>query len=113
MITRRKFLTGTAAAAGGVSLLRSVIPANAQTTSPIATAAPLAQPGRDYTPVITPNNISLPWKIVDGAKVYHLIAEEVLHEFAHGLKAHCWGLNGRVHGPTIVAVVGDRVRMFV
>ena len=76
MITRRRFLTGTAAAAGGVSLLRGVIPVNAQTISPTATV-PLAQPGRDYTPTIAPNNVSLPWKIVDGAKVYHLIAEEV------------------------------------
>jgi len=103
MITRRRFLTGTAAAAGGISLLRGVIPANAQTISPTATV-PLAQPGRDYTPTITPNNVSLPWKIVDGAKVYHLIAEEVKHEFAPGLEAFCWGFNGRVHGPTIEAV---------
>ena len=112
MITRRRFLTGTAAAAGGVSLLRGVIPANAQTISPTATV-PLAQPGRDYTPTITPNNVSLPWKIVDGAKVYHLIAEEVKHEFAPGLEAFCWGFNGRVHGPTIEAVEGDRVRIYV
>src|SRR5437667_5136165 len=112
MITRRKFLTGTAAAAGGVSLLRSAVPANAQTVSPTA-KVPLAQPGRDYTPVITPNNVSLPWKIVNGAKVYHLIAEEVLHEFAPGLEAFCWGFNGRVHGPTIEAVEGDRVRIYV
>ncbi|MGH8729558.1 MAG: multicopper oxidase domain-containing protein, partial [Burkholderiales bacterium] len=77
---------------------------------------PLApgMPGRDYTPVVTPNNISLPWKTVDGVKVYHLIAEEVKgHEFAPGLKADCWGYNGRVHGPTIEAVEGDRVRIYV
>jgi len=73
----------------------------------------LAQPGRDYTPTITPNNVSLPWKIVDGAKVYHLIAEEVKHEFAPGLEAFGWGFNGRVHGPTIEAVEGDRVRIYV
>src|SRR5216110_2790002 len=112
MITRRRFLTGTAAAAGGVSLLGGVIPVNAQTISPTATV-PLAQPGRDYTPVITPNNVSLPWKIVDGAKVYHLIAEVVKHEFAPGLEAYCWGFNGRAHGPTIEAVEGDRVRIYV
>ena len=98
-ITRRRFLTETAAAAGGVSLLRSVVSAPAQTISPTATSVPLAQPGRDYTPVITPNNVSLPWKIVDGAKVYRLVAEEVKHEFAPGLEAFCWGFNGRVHGP--------------
>src|SRR6266498_1853792 len=114
MITRRKFLTGTAAAASGVTLLNHLQPAD-QTPSPnsqLKRQRP-AEPGRDYTPVITPNNVSLPWKIVDGAKVYHLIAEEVLHEFAPGLKAYCWGFNGRVHGPTIEAVEGDRVRIYV
>jgi FtsP/CotA-like multicopper oxidase with cupredoxin domain len=55
----------------------------------------------------------LPWKVVDGVKVYHLIAEEVDHEFAPGLRARCWGYNGRVHGPTIEAVEGDRVRVYV
>ena len=45
------------------------------------------QPGKDYTPVITPNGAALPFKIVDGVKVFHLIAEEVVHEFAPGLKA--------------------------
>jgi len=35
------------------------------------------------------------------------------HEFAPGLRAKCWGYNGRVHGPTIEAVEGDRVRVYV
>jgi manganese oxidase len=74
---------------------------------------PPGEPGKDYTPVVTPNNISLPWKIVNGVKVYHLVAEEVAHEFTPGLKAQCWGYNGRVHGPTIEAVEGDRVRIYV
>src|SRR5438128_2799735 len=112
MITRREFLTGTAAAASGASLLRGLTPAVAQTISPTATPPP-GQPHGDYTPVVTPNNISLPWKIVDGVKVYHLIAGEVKHEFAPGLQAFCWGFNGRVHGPTIEAVEGDRVRIYV
>ncbi|HWA70706.1 MAG TPA: copper oxidase [Polyangiaceae bacterium] len=46
-------------------------------------------------------------------KVYHLIAGEVSHEFAPGLKASCWGYNGRVHGPTLEATEGDRVRVYV
>jgi FtsP/CotA-like multicopper oxidase with cupredoxin domain len=29
------------------------------------------------------------------------------------LEAECWGYNGRVHGPTIEAVEGDRVRIYV
>ena len=70
-------------------------------------------PGKDYTPVITPNISSLPWKIVDGVKVFHLVAEEVWHTFASGLKAKCWGYNGKVHGPTIEAVEGERIRIYV
>ena len=70
-------------------------------------------PGRDYRPVEVPGGVKLPWKIVDGVKVFHLIAEEVEHEFAPGLKALCWGYNGHVHGPLIEAVEGDRVRVYV
>ena len=70
-------------------------------------------PDKDYRPVITPSGTSLPWKIVDRVKVYHLIAEEVSNEFAPGLKAKCWGYNGQVHGPTIEAVEGDRIRVYV
>jgi len=74
---------------------------------------PPGEPNRDYTPVITPNGTTLPFKMIAGFKVYHLIAEEVEHEFAPGLKAFCWGYNGQVHGPTFEAVEGDRVRVYV
>lgn len=70
-------------------------------------------PGRDYQPVVVPNGTKAPWRIVDGVKVFHLVAEEVEHEFAEGLRATCWGYNGSVHGPTIEAVEGDRVRIYV
>ena len=123
MITRRQFLTTGAALAGGSVVLQNSQPAQAAperrweksySGSPQdRLALPPSQPGKDYTPVINPNGASLPWKIVDGVKVYHLIAEEVDHEFASGLKAKCWGYNGRVHGPTIEAVEGDRVRIYV
>jgi FtsP/CotA-like multicopper oxidase with cupredoxin domain len=76
-------------------------------------AVPPGEPRRDYNPVVTPNGAALPFKIVDGVKVFHLVAEEVTHEFASGLKAQLWGFNGRVHGPTIEAVEGDRVRIYV
>ena len=72
-----------------------------------------APSGIHYKPVITPNAKTLPWKMVDGWKVFHLIAEPVTHEFAPGLVAECWGYNGRVHGPTIEAVEGDQVRIYV
>lgn len=62
---------------------------------------------------MTPNGVTLPWKLVDGVKIFHLIAEPVTHEFAPGLTAECWGYNGRTPGPTIEAVEGDRVRIYV
>jgi hypothetical protein len=46
---------------------------------------PPAEPGKDYTPVITPNGWTLPYKVRDGVKVFHLIAGPVQHEFAPGL----------------------------
>jgi FtsP/CotA-like multicopper oxidase with cupredoxin domain len=74
---------------------------------------PPGEPGKDYTPVVIPNGWALPFKVIDGVKVFHLVAEEVYHEFAPGLRAHCWAYNGSVHGPCIEAVEGDRVRIFV
>lgn len=72
------------------------------------------EPGVHYRPVTTPNGWTLPYSIVKGVKVFHMTAEEVQkHEFAEGLVADCWGYNGSVHGPTIEAVEGDRVRIYV
>ena len=49
----------------------------------------------------------------DGVKEFHLVAEPVVREFAPGMKANLWGYNGSSPGPTIEAVEGDRVRIFV
>jgi manganese oxidase len=68
---------------------------------------------QDYVPVITPNGKTLPYTIVDGVKVFHLIAEPVKREFAKGLVVDAWGYNGETPGPTIEAVEGDRVRIYV
>jgi FtsP/CotA-like multicopper oxidase with cupredoxin domain len=68
---------------------------------------------RGYTPVTTPNGRSLPFVIKGGVKEFHLVAEEVEHEFAPGCRARCWGYNGTTPGPTIEAVEGERVRILV
>jgi FtsP/CotA-like multicopper oxidase with cupredoxin domain len=70
-------------------------------------------PGKAYTPVVVPNGAALSFRIIDGVKVFHLIAEEVDHEFDAGLKAKCWGYNGRVNSTVIEAVEGERVRIYV
>ncbi len=49
----------------------------------------------------------------DGVKEFHLVAEEIEHEFAPGMTAKCWGYNGTTPGPTIEAVEGDRIRILV
>lgn len=81
--------------------------------NPLPEQTPLAENAEGFLPVTIPNGRKLPWRNVSGVKVFHLIAEEVEHEFAPGLKATCWGYNGCVHGPTIEAVDGDHVRIFV
>ncbi len=66
-----------------------------------------------YTPVVTLNGSTLPWKMVDGVKEFHLIPEQVEWEVAPGMKIRAWGYNGQTPGPTIEAVEGDRVRILV
>jgi FtsP/CotA-like multicopper oxidase with cupredoxin domain len=63
--------------------------------------------------VHTLNGWTLPHTLKNGVKEFHLVAEEVDHEFAPGCKARCWGYNGGTPGPTIEAVEGDRVRILV
>lgn len=63
--------------------------------------------------VITPNVATLPWKIENGVKVFHLIAEPVKREFAPGLVVNAWGYNGSTPGPTIEAIEGERVKIIV
>ena len=98
------------ATAAGSTLLAATIPPKATYTGD---GLPPGQPETDYRPVIVPDGVKLPWKIVDGAKVFHLVAEEVQHEIAPGLKITGWGYNGHIHGPLIEAVEGDRIRIYV
>ena len=112
MLNRRQFFKGAMTTASG-ALIARLVPA-ASASPAVAAPEPFVPPaGAGYRPVITPNGAALPWKEVDGVKVFHLVAEPVVHEFAPGLVAHCWGYNGRVHGPTIEAVEGDTVRIYV
>lgn len=111
MINRRQLLLGGAASLIGAGLV-SRSTAN-QATDQSDTAPDPVQQNTPYTPVITPNGRTLPWRMRDGVKEFHLIAEEVEHEFAPGTRIKAWGYNGSTPGPTIEAVEGDLVRIYV
>lgn len=69
--------------------------------------------GRPYRPVVTLNGWTLPFRLNNGVKEYHLVAEPVVREMAPGFQVQMWGYNGQSPGPTIEVVEGDRVRLFV
>ena len=117
MTSRRDFFMGAGAVAisaaavsrvGAATLPDAVTMNGASTTPP-----PLPANGRPYYPVITLNGWSLPWRMNDGVKEFHLVAEPVVRELAPGMKANLWGYNGQSPGPTIEVVEGDRVRIFL
>lgn len=122
-VSRRDMMWQSAAAIAGSALALGATPAIAigetrgKLENPLAGAPsvppPPGRPGADYLPVVTPNGVTVPFHVVDGVKVFHLVAEPIEHEFAPGLKTACWGYNGRTPGPTIEAVEGDRVRIYV
>src|SRR5689334_17956916 len=112
-LTRRRAIAAGALAVGGLAIVGTESLGQTKAAATESADLPPGEPGLDYTPVVTPNGVTLDWKIVDGWKVMHLIAEEIDHEFAPGLVARCWGYNGRTPGPTIELVQGDRVRIYV
>lgn len=117
MTSRRQFFMSAGAAAvtaaavtrvGAASLPEAVTMDSATTMPPV-----LPPNGRPFNPVITLNGWSLPWRMNNGVKEFHLVAEPVVREVAPGMKANLWGYNGQSPGPTIEVVEGDRVRIFV
>ncbi len=117
MTTRRNFLRGSAAGLFGAALV-SKVQAASLPEAPLMDkpdmAPPLAPPnGRPYNPVATLNGWTLPWRMKDGWKEFHLVAEPVRRQLAPGMTANLWGYNGQSPGPTIECVEGDKLRIFV
>ena len=115
MVSRRDFLTGaTVLGAGMVSKAAMGAVPEAKIFTDPATQPPL-QPtnGRPYNPIVTLNGWTLPYRMKNGWKEFHLVAEPVVREFAPGMKVNMWGYNGSSPGPTIECVEGDKVRIFV
>ena len=116
MVSRRNLLGGA-----GVALTAATVSkvAMAALPEPVIQSKPDTMPpllpstGRPYNPVVTLNGWTLPWRMNNGVKEFHLVAEPVVREMTPGFKAHLWGYNGQSPGPTIEVVEGDRVRIFV
>jgi FtsP/CotA-like multicopper oxidase with cupredoxin domain len=116
MVTRRSLFHTAGIAVAAASVGRAALAALPEIVS--SDTAKMRSPtpppsGRPYRPVATLNGWSLPFRMHNGIKEFHLVAEPVVREIAPGMKAHLWGYNGQSPGPTIEVVEGDRVRMFV
>ncbi len=121
-MNRRNFISRAALGGLAVSTVsaspvaraaQGAVPEAAMQSSPL-TQGPLAPTGgRPYNPVVTLNGWTAPFRMKNGVKEFHLVAEPVVREFAPGMKAKLWGYNGQSPGPTIEVVEGDRVRLFV
>ncbi|MEO8035648.1 MAG: copper oxidase [Acidobacteriota bacterium] len=61
----------------------------------------------------TPDVPKMPWRMENGVKTFHIVAEPVRTEFVPGRFVDAWGFNGSVPGPTIEVNQGDRVRLVV
>jgi FtsP/CotA-like multicopper oxidase with cupredoxin domain len=116
MVSRRHFLQNSSLLLGAAlvskveaaSIPEAAVMDSARTQTPTFPAS-----GRPYQPVVTLNGWTLPWRMKNGWKEFHLVAEPVEREFATGMVGHLWGYNGQSPGPTIEAVEGDKVRIFV
>jgi len=117
MISSRGFI-GSAAVLAGTHAISGRAQAASIPEAPSTHSATMQPPlvpasGPDYQPVATLNGWTLPWRMNGDWKEFHLVAEPVVREIAPGMKAHLWGYNGQSPGPTIEAVEGDKVRIFV
>jgi manganese oxidase len=117
MNPRRHFFRAAGATllgAAAVSRAGAALLPEATASTSAATQLPPPPPnGRPFQPLVTLNGWSLPWRVKGGVKEFHLVAEPVVREIAPGMTANLWGYNGSSPGPTIEAVEGDHVRIFV
>ncbi|HOM13999.1 MAG TPA: copper oxidase, partial [Rubrivivax sp.] len=110
MLSRRKLITGAGAITAAASAAAVSKVALAGLPEPVIQTLPDTMPpllpnsGRPYQPVVTLNGWTLPWRMNQGVKEFHLVAEPVVREMTPGFEAHLWGYNGQSPGPTIEVV---------
>ena len=117
-VSRRDLVGASGLALLGAAAVSGRIQAQSIPEAPTTRTNTLQPPlypksGPDYQPVVTLNGWTLPWRQNGDWKEFHLVAEPVEREIAPGMIARLWGYNGQSPGPTIEAVEGDKVRIFV
>jgi manganese oxidase len=117
-LSRRDLVGASGLALLGATAVSGRVQAQAIPEAPTTTTNTMQPPlyptsGPDYQPVVTLNGWTLPWRQNGDWKEFHLVAEPVEREMAPGMIARLWGYNGQSPGPTIEAVEGDKVRIFV
>ncbi len=82
MESRRNFFRAAGATALGVAAVSRVgaasLPEAATQASPDMQPLLVPESGRPYNPVATLNGWSLPWRMKDNVKEFHLVAEPVV-----------------------------------
>ena len=101
-------MLSAAAIAGGAAIL------NPMNASAIISAAMADEPSRDYTLSIPPMASPYPSKSSMASKSCTSSRRKSSTNSPRAqMHAHCWGYNSRTPGPTIEAVQGDRLRIYV
>src|ERR1700749_2003702 len=109
MKNRRDFLRNVLGLGAGFAATPHMLAEPVQVKGGASHHAP--RHGQVVVPVQTPDVPQLPWRMVDGAKEFRLIAEPVTQELIPGKVVNLWGYNGSAPGPTIQVTQGDRVRI--
>ena len=86
-ISRRRILEAGGLALAGGALVSGRAQAANIPEAPVASSSTMQPPlhpreGVHYNPVVTLNGWSLPWRMKDGVKEFHLVAEPVVRELA-------------------------------
>src|SRR6201998_1392335 len=114
MKNRRDFLSNVFGLGAGFAVTPHLLAQTAHAPRNGMSASQHSTP-RSGAPVSveTPDVPQLAWRVVDGAKEFHLVAEPITQELIPGKIVNLWGYNGSAPGPTIQITQGDRVRIIL
>jgi manganese oxidase len=111
MSTRRNFLQRAVALGSGLFTAPGLLAK--QSHSPSRSKADTGRSEKPSAVIQTPDVADLPFRLDNGVKEFHLIAEPVKQELLPGKTIDLWGFNGSAPGPTIQVNQDDRVRIIM